>query len=1227
MAFLNTRSRNTTITVSNPDGSNSLDVSDVLSSLVVTDEFFSESGIITTSGTLELYAYPLKALDEILDPRRNPERFARGMKIDVQVADSTGTLQTHPRSPLYILKRPIPAPKGNVERAVLSIKVGCYLSLLNYRTPPSDDSGVTRGNSTAIADVMSSLLNAVGGPTYSGSLAGSINYPIPRIRGTAVEMLGGFAIAQQRVIFARGTAITDMDVLTQLDTNTHDLKLISSRDDAVYEATEGSETPVEKVIVTTNKKELEPVTEPAPTTTNTYDPRTRQVVDTDFFFSTGVIRKTKELFAEMRNIFPDLETSSSLRSRSLEVTEDNYDTTDGQKLRRTTVTLSEPQGIVAPELFPGSFQLRDSQRKTTRYTYDAEVTLVIETTYEVAQVLTDASATTVNAFNLVTNKVETETWRKTGDRYQPSFSVQYVAPLLTEVQNTSPPAPPAGINSQPPAPNRLLDQYEEITEELIGEAVFTQNSTTQFDIERERQYRLPDGVASTQEQVDATAELLGRILQGRILGQKWVTDLEDYWFNNGYNPMLRVDWIETIIEKFTLAAGNNTGNSTLVIRQSIGAYIPSSGSLAVHNDDGGIDAIAYSSYTGATFTLSGTLASNYSAGNRVEIRLKTRYRYLSNGHTFAITPTQATWGAQGIYLKQIAKVLNSESVEQPIDADITETDTVEPIQPYVYVQPFKGRDVSIGTFEALPDDPTETFLSEFTGHAGASGRIFDPVLRGRAGASGQIFIVSNISAFSGHAGAVGNYFRVFRTNLSGEAGAVGTFTTDQQLALYSLPFTFDEVLWWAARRATLTGVDVTLVEDQRSGGRDGTPNASEPKLLETEINNKPALHWDTAGGQVTFTASPSSDSWSVIAVYKYETTPGGVFRVAPASGSGFFEITATEMRYEGSTGAVVSATLPTDPSTGFAIYEFYVNAGAVELLQNGATIGTGTSAGAWTIDRITDDGVGELTGKLADLIINHREITLSNQTTIRSTLASEYNIGISSGGTLLSVAQSNNTSHLWLAGTDYSVDGSNVATWTDQIASLDLVSPANRAPATIIDSGITVLETDRFLNNGSGQGQLLQASLSYSQPMQAIALLKWNEPFGSFFCGSVVSPLVSTLYIGSGNYFIADTRIETYVPSIPNNTSYAVVYFKVDGANGELKVGLSGLSTADSGTPKAIDGITLFARGDDSSECSVSLAAFAFNTSGNWTTANINAIANQMVADYSALSPDWSDVV
>lgn len=74
-----------------------------------------------------------------------------------------------------------------------------------------------------------------------------------------------------------------------------------------------------------------------------------------------------------------------------------------------------------------------------------------------------------------------------------------------------------------------------------------------------------------------------------------------------------------LLNEFTLAAGNNSGDGDLVLSATIPGDKPSTGFVRVFDDAGNEDRYAYTAINGATLTLSGTLAENYSSGNSAYI--------------------------------------------------------------------------------------------------------------------------------------------------------------------------------------------------------------------------------------------------------------------------------------------------------------------------------------------------------------------------------------------------------------------------------------------------------------------------------------------------------------------------------------------------------------------------------------------------------------------------------
>lgn len=74
-----------------------------------------------------------------------------------------------------------------------------------------------------------------------------------------------------------------------------------------------------------------------------------------------------------------------------------------------------------------------------------------------------------------------------------------------------------------------------------------------------------------------------------------------------------------LLNEFTLAAGNNSGDGTLVLGAAIPNDKPSTGFVRVFDDAGNEDRYEYTSFSGSTLTLSGTLGENYSSGNSAYI--------------------------------------------------------------------------------------------------------------------------------------------------------------------------------------------------------------------------------------------------------------------------------------------------------------------------------------------------------------------------------------------------------------------------------------------------------------------------------------------------------------------------------------------------------------------------------------------------------------------------------
>ena len=72
-------------------------------------------------------------------------------------------------------------------------------------------------------------------------------------------------------------------------------------------------------------------------------------------------------------------------------------------------------------------------------------------------------------------------------------------------------------------------------------------------------------------------------------------------------------------DEYSAAAGNNVGNGTLVVQEAI-TNVPNSGTVRINNGVGD-DLYEYTSFSGSTFTLVGTLSQTYSTGADVYVTI------------------------------------------------------------------------------------------------------------------------------------------------------------------------------------------------------------------------------------------------------------------------------------------------------------------------------------------------------------------------------------------------------------------------------------------------------------------------------------------------------------------------------------------------------------------------------------------------------------------------------
>lgn len=215
----------------------------------VTDEPIDD-GLLRTSGRLVL-GVPY-GQEEIYDPWENEEQWAIGNQILVQVADESGELRWHPRSGLYVLSHPEPAYPGSEQ---LTLEIGDRLSLLSYRQPHSEASGIEFGTGKSRTAIAAALLAKVG-LELEGSIPGSLNYPLPKIEGSWIGQAGAMAIAGASILWQDREGIIQAKAI-QLPPRSRLFKHVVGRDDAGnFQPIQGSERPCSVVRVVGKGVEL-----------------------------------------------------------------------------------------------------------------------------------------------------------------------------------------------------------------------------------------------------------------------------------------------------------------------------------------------------------------------------------------------------------------------------------------------------------------------------------------------------------------------------------------------------------------------------------------------------------------------------------------------------------------------------------------------------------------------------------------------------------------------------------------------------------------------------------------------------------------------------------------------------------------------------------------------------------------------------------------------------------
>ncbi|NEP52399.1 MAG: hypothetical protein F6K65_27800 [Moorea sp. SIO3C2] len=477
------------------------------------------------------------------------------MRVLIEVRNDSGAFVRHPRGEVFILKRPSPPKESNeVGDRTLTIDIGCEATLKDYRQPPEDASEIKLGTETFPHEIIQRLATRAG---FLASLTGSINqnpinYPVFDLDGNFVSLMGALAFANTRVLYLDNDGRIQIQEIDLDDPGSAEFIYVTGHNEQFFDPLPGTERPAETVKVTSTTQEVNDDC-PGNDEVLTFNPKTSSVTEYKRC-RTARPRTCQTYKVERGQALPDIYPGDAgLFTRSITISDRFYEQAGDEKLVRSLQTKQEPRAVLFPEQFgPGatftSFPTRliDSEEVEVIYSYDRDVIQQTETVTRrpaglVNPSLLDTAGNDVLVFTRLIDETRViEEWDEVGDRwYKTTTEINY----SEAGGGGSAPNAPSGSQTanQPPATERKEADFSENTKNLEGEAKFSTGPGSAFD-ERVREFQVKPGTATSDEQLDQVAKIIGQTLEGRDFGWEFGVALTDQWLAIAYKPLIVMDW-------------------------------------------------------------------------------------------------------------------------------------------------------------------------------------------------------------------------------------------------------------------------------------------------------------------------------------------------------------------------------------------------------------------------------------------------------------------------------------------------------------------------------------------------------------------------------------------------------------------------------------------------------------------------------------------------------------
>jgi hypothetical protein len=315
------------------------------------DSHINQSGLVTTTGTIELGFSGL--IDESLDDRKN-SRFCRGNSIIIEIENDNGELVKHPRGALRILSATY--SEDNFQKRQ-SLEVGCLISLLNFKEPLDTEKADNKGcDGKTAGEIIVTLLREAGILHIGGILPNTIyNYPL-RLSGSYLNSVGQILYANGLIGYIDKNGVFQI-IPDKIRWQRPELTIRIGYEEIWYKRLTGAELPVDKVAATGTEIIVRDAAETSIDISETYG--AASIIDKNYSSSDEiVIERTKTTRAWNKS------------THQLIVTKDTY----------------KPYGLVIPSVFFGENQsklaeiLASREVETSSFEKDTECKLKSKTT-------------------------------------------------------------------------------------------------------------------------------------------------------------------------------------------------------------------------------------------------------------------------------------------------------------------------------------------------------------------------------------------------------------------------------------------------------------------------------------------------------------------------------------------------------------------------------------------------------------------------------------------------------------------------------------------------------------------------------------------------------------------------------------------------------------------------------------------------------------------------------